>query len=315
MTLSPFDLMQKAVDIVDESPHPTNKIAATLAGEDVNGKDFYVSATNFWPGAIEKAFGPGTKIGNSSGTVHAETACIIKAQVTDASSLFITDPPCPNCVKNMAEAGIKHLYIDHKGFDKDFARRRGGDFENMSLRICERAGINVSRLFRKDKKIEEILHVPDNYSPPLEKPPLIEKLENKTEPEEFVEMARAKSEIYGDRIYAAALARSHFGQDYIISAETHPVIGYTSKTIGAPEDKYTFLLQPINRILMTASRYGLRIDKDCVFSSRVPTARELVNMVGAELTNITIADSKHARDKHAMKALEQLREAGVLNVQ
>src|SRR5690606_7708262 len=115
-----------------------NKIAATVFGHDLAGKPFSVSRTNFWPAAIANSIGTEDDIGDSSGTIHAETAAILAASHTAGAALCVTDPFCPNCAKNIAEAGIKTIYIDHKGFDKDFATRRGGDFQNMSMRICAR---------------------------------------------------------------------------------------------------------------------------------------------------------------------------------
>src|SRR5688572_3388790 len=140
MALSEYELMQQAVDIVQQSEHPTNKVSAAIAGLDVTGTPYAIAKTNYWPEDIKMRIGREARIGSASGTVHAETACLLAAPRTENASVFVTDVPCPNCVKNMAEAGIKALYIDHKGFAKDFALRRGGHFESMSLRICEKAG-------------------------------------------------------------------------------------------------------------------------------------------------------------------------------
>src|SRR5262245_21403475 len=128
---SPFAQMQKAVDIVNTSPHPANKIAATIFGRDKTGRGFSLSHTNFWPRAILDHFGMEARIGNASGTIHAETECILASPApTEGASLSITDPFCPNCAKNIAEAGIRTVYIDHKGFKKDFVARRAHAFEN-----------------------------------------------------------------------------------------------------------------------------------------------------------------------------------------
>ena len=144
----PFRNMQTAIDIAPRSPHPTNKIAAVLFGENESGMEFSVIRTNHWPNVIYENFGKDKKIGNSSGTIHAETACIVNSHhPTEGASICITDPFCPNCAKNIAEAGIKKIYIDQDGFDKDFFRRRGNEFtDSMSMQICERAGISVYAL-------------------------------------------------------------------------------------------------------------------------------------------------------------------------
>lgn len=312
-----YDLMQRAVDIVHDSPHPDNKIAATLAGVDQSGNPFSVSYTNYWPPAIHETIGMGTRIGNSSGTVHAETACIIHAPATKDAALFVTDPPCPNCVKNMAEAGIKALYIDHKGFNKDFARRRGHHFTAMSMRICEKAGISVYEIRRKEEKRVPIFETPESFTPQLEKPPQIEAIEKKDiDHLSFLDCVKSKKRKYKKEPFAVAVARDPKSKTaYLIAAERHPVIGYISETMEEKEEKYSLLLEPVNRLIMTAALRGLKIDPDYLFSSRTPTARELVNMVGAGLEKITISDIHESRDKYGLKALEQLRAASILSTQ
>ena len=180
MSQTIYNHMQAAVDIIAQSPHPTNKIAATLAGE-----NFTISRTNHWPSAIDATLGRETKIGNASGTLHAETACILTAlhdgHATQGADIFITGPPCPNCMKNMAESGIKALYIDHKGFDKDFAQRRGEDFENMSMRIAAKAGIDVYVIYRKEERFDVISQHRIGYKPSIENPARIETTNHPTQ--------------------------------------------------------------------------------------------------------------------------------------
>ena len=310
MTESPYNLMQAAVDIVGESEHPKNKIAATLAGTTRDGKPFHVSAVNGWPAAIKEKIGTDTKIGNSSGTVHAETACIIKAPMTDGSSLFVTDLLCPNCVKNIAESGVKNLYIDHKGFDKDWAARNGDHFAHMSMRICEHAGINVYKIHRKEERLEPILEIPADYVPHIEKPVKIQE-----RPKDWTaSLSLAKTES-NEEPFAFAFVQDDKGQSKSLYAEAHPSVGYTSQTLEEPEGKYSFFLEPVNRLIMEASHLGLKIDPDHLYASRVPTSRELVNMVGAGLTRIQIGHLSDCRDEWCLKALERLASTGVLNVE
>jgi dCMP deaminase len=303
--------MQDAVDIVANSPHPANKIAATVAGADGG---FALSLTNSWPEPIDKKIGRATRIGNSSGTIHAETACLIHAPgPVKNGALFVTDPPCPNCVKNMAEAGIKTLYIDHKGFDKDFAQRRGHHFTSMSMRICEKAGISVYEIWRKEKKLVPILEVPENYTPPLENASLTESAGTAMDHASFAKHVEMRAAHYQDKPFAVAAARDKAGAWFVISAETHPVIGYTSEMPEDLEGKYNVLLQPVNRVIMTAARRGLTIDPAYLYSSIVPTARELVNMTGAGLNKIAIGDINASRDAFGPAALKQLQNAGILD--
>ena len=315
-----YQHMQAAVDIVGTSPHPTNKVAATIAGE-----NFWFRQTNQWPHAIEEAFGHEQKIGNSSGTVHAETACLIIAMApTEGASMFITDPPCPNCMKNMAEAGIAKLYIDHKGFDKDWAKRRGDDFENMSMRVAEKAGIDVHVIYRKEERFEIISAHTPGYRPQEENPALIESIDLGMHIEDildddlvdcgdiFTNYIDAKKQEYGDEPFAVAFAHDEIGKFKAITVDRHPSIGYTYETVESKEDKYSFILQPVNRLMMVAARHGLNILHGNLYSSRVPTSREFVNMIRADLTHIHIGDETQSRDEWGPKALKQLQKAQII---
>lgn len=305
-----FEYMQMAVDEVSNSPHPGNKIAACLAYQSPAGDKKSVTATNKWPASIETAIGRQTRIGNSSGTIHAETACILLAENTKDADLFITDPPCPNCAKNIAEAGIKNLYIDHKGFEKDFAIRRGDDFQAMSMRIFEHAGMNVFKIHRKEEKIIPVLESPDGFAPVSEHPLQIISAEKA-----FPDHVRDLQSVYGDEPFAACLARNMESQDFILHARRHPAVGYTQHDDLTKEGKYSFIVQPVNRLLMGCKFYGLSLVTDHLFSSRVPTSRELVNMVGADIQTLTIGNMQDSRDEYCISALEQLKQASIIKTQ
>lgn len=315
MALNPYILMQKAVDIVQQSEHPTNKVAASLAGTDALGTEYSLARTNYWPGSIKVRIGTEQRIGNSSGTVHAETACLLQAPQTEGASLFVTDVPCPNCVKNMAEAGVKTMYIDHKGFTKDFAQRRGNHFDNMALRICEKAGISIYRIFRKEQRLEEILKIPVEFSPVIERPAIISKLDNPANKTDFARFIQQKTDYYRDRNFAMAVATNALGKAYLISAESHPCPGFTGQTMESGDEKYSTILQPLNRVMMMAARHGLKINDNYLYASRVPTSRELVDMVGAGLSKFIIGNEMTARDADALTAFQQLKKAGILNVE
>lgn len=308
----PYEMMQRAVDIVNSSPHPTNKIAATLHGTETNGHAFTVSETNYWPGSIESKIGRETKIGNSSGTIHAETACILHAPRTQDAELFITDPPCPNCAKNMAEAGIKTLYIDHKGFEKDFAQRRGNLFASMSMRILDAAGIPVFVVFRKERRLEAALEIKKGYIPPLENPSKLTALNCTLTKAVFAEQVQKATRLYKEAPFALALGEKDAGHTFVFSASSHPAVGYTNNDNLSIEGKYSFILQPINRILMGAKFHGLQIDRRFIYSSRIPTARESINMIGANLSTLYIGDESASRDEFGPLAMEQLEKADIL---
>lgn len=321
--------MQAAVDIVGTSPHPSNKIAATIAGP-----GFAISRTNHWPEIIAQKIGTGVDIGNSSGTIHAETACILDAaaqgHATKGASIFITDPPCPNCMKNMAEAGIAKLYIDHKGFDKDWARRRGESFETMSMRIAAKAGMDVYVIYRKEQKFEIISQHPPGYKPAIENPAIIVPLSSSPRTRgslaqndkipgqagddalwnELINDASAESE---NEPFVLALGQNKEGKDVSVLIYRHPTIGYTYETMESKDEKYSFILQPLGRILMVAAREGIKLNNDYIYSSRVPTSRELVNFIGAGLNSLKIGDNSACRDKHGIIAKNMLKNAEILN--
>ncbi len=307
--------MQRAVDEISKSPHPTNKIASTIFGLDQDKKNFSITATNYWPQIIIDKIGTDTKIGNSSGTIHAETAAIFKSPYTNNSSIAITDPFCPNCAKNIAESGIKTVYIDHKGFKKDFWERREHVFTNMSMRIVERAGISVYELWRKEKKLIPILEIPNDYIPNNENPVEIDKIDISSK-ENFIKIINIKSKLHASKKHAIILAKDRNNNIFALTALSNPTVGYIYTDIKTeeenPENKYSFILEPLNRLLMNSSKKGLQILNEFVYCSQIPTSREQVNMIGAGITKISIANPKKARDSYAFEAMALLKEKNIV---
>lgn len=315
MTHSPFEQMQRSVDIVQSSPHPVNKIAATLYGQDLDGLDFSISKTNYWPDSIQNTIGTDQKVGNSSGTIHAETACILEASYTRGAILCITDPFCPNCAKNISEAGIKKIYIDHKGFEKDFASRRGDHFANMSMQICAKAGISVYKLNRKAQEIETIFESDEDFEP-YEDSPVFIKPVHQVSDLMFKDWVSQAAHIHHGRKYAAAFAMDERGQFYAMHVRSHPAVGYSmdqdSEEIQNEESKYSFILQPLGRLLMNAARNGHKILDGYLYSSVVPTSRELVNLTGTDIQTIYIGNMDKARDAFAFSAKATLSDNAIL---
>lgn len=308
----PFTEMQNAVDVVGSSNHATNKIAATICGYDNNDQTFSISKTNYWPPVLLKKFGKNTKIGNSSATIHAETNCILSSPYSFGGTMFITDPFCPNCAKNMAEAGIANIFIDHKGLSKDWIARNEDAFRQMSLRICERAGINVYKIKRKERKISAILEKPAGYEPLHENPVEIEPAT-----QDFKTLIRQKCTRHKGHEFACALAKNTDGERILLTARRHAAIGYSrNKPISMEnkQGKYSFIVQPVTRLLMNASRHGVKLISGSIYCTRVPTAREQVNMVGTGLTQMIIDNTDKARDKHAFEALKQLTDADIMRL-
>ena len=311
--------MEQALKIAPKSPHPTNKIAAALFGKTRKGEDFAVYRTNHWPDEIYEKIGTDTKIGNSSGTIHAETAAILGAKNRiEYASICITDPFCPNCAKNMAEAGIKTIYIDEAGFDKDFFKRRGGHFDKMSMQICERAGIDVYALNMVDETSRTILKIDEGYVPIIDSPIQKEPIENANDAvfSDIIEKATYHNK---RRKFTIALVEDENGAKYSLLARAHVVVGYSLERsdealeLLTPIGKYSFIQEPVNRLMMHLSRRGYKLIADYLYCSQVPTAREQVNLVGAEIKRITIGDPQRCRDSAGLDAMEILRSKNILS--
>ena len=298
--------MQNAVDVVLTSPHPDNKVAATL----FNDADS-ISKTNDWPEIIAKRLGKDIRIGDSSGTLHAEVNCLIHSNfATTDASLAITDPCCPNCAKCIAEAGIKKVYIDHKGFEKDFAARRGDEFQDMSLRILAHAGVSLYEVIRKETKIRMIYEPPVDYSPSEENPIEIRPCRADLSKSTLLQTARlvkVKHERWG-----CALATDKHGKIYTLVASAHPAIGYTNNDLEKPDGKYDFILEPINRILMGAARHNLKLSLDHLWCSVLPSPREMVNLVGYGFKTIYIGNLLTSKKSASSDARTMLENANII---
>lgn len=281
--------MQLAVDIVLSSRHADNKIAATLFKDTAS-----LSKTNDWPAPILEKLGQDARIGDSSGTIHAELNCLFHTPFsTEGASLAITDPCCPNCAKCIAEAGIKSVYIDHKGFEKDFAVRRGDEFQDMSLRILAHAGVSLYEVIRKENKIR-LLYEPDiGYIPPEDNPIEIRPCRAPLSDATLLQTAKlvkVKHERWG-----CALATDAHGKLWTLVASAHPAIGYTQHDMNRTDGKYDFILEPMNRLLMGAARNGLKVSRDHIWCSVLPSPREMVNLVGYGVQKVHIGDLENAK--------------------
>jgi dCMP deaminase len=296
----PFHSMQLAVDIVLSSRHPENKVAATVF-KDGNS----LSKTNDWPPTILEKLGQDARIGDSSGTVHAEVNCLTHLTFpSESASLAITDPCCPNCAKCIAEAGITSVYIDHKGFEKDFAVRRGDEFQDMSLRILAHAGVSLYEVIRKENKIRLLYEPPKDYIPPEDNPIEIRPCRAQLCDDTLLQTAKlvkVKHERWG-----CALATDSHGKLWTLVASAHPAIGHTQDDFYKTDGKYDFILEPMNRILMGSARKGLKISQNHIWCSVLPSPREMVNLVGYGVRKIYIGDLNTAKKPVSLASKETL---------
>ncbi|MDD3020497.1 MAG: deoxycytidylate deaminase [Alphaproteobacteria bacterium] len=314
----PYLSIQSAVDVVLTSPHPENKVAACLFNQEKS-----LTRTNEWPAAIFDKIGT-TRIGDSSGTIHAEVNCLLHFEDrTDGTEIAITDPCCPNCAKSIAESGIKTVYIDHKGFLKDFAIRRGNEFQDMSLSIMAHAGISIYEINRKEKKIGIIYQPEQGYIPPEDNPIEIIKQIIPATPDSFqnlIDNVRIKHPSWG-----CAFATNQVGEIFSLVASSHAAVGFSQERFekeGQPSPqaidgkKYSFYLSPLNRLLFGAAKHGLKLMETYIWTSVTPTSRELVNLVGAGYKTLAIGDidqcdTTDPQDKPS-DAISTLKSAGIM---
>ncbi|MEM6811351.1 MAG: deoxycytidylate deaminase [Pseudomonadota bacterium] len=300
-----------------KSPHPKNKIAATIWHP--NNPDNFVTCTNSYPEVISDVIDTRKKIGNASATVHAETNLMANAAFpTEGAHIFITDPFCPNCAKNMAEAGIARIYLDREGFEKDFFKRRQDEFVEKSLKIIEHAGISVYTV-GESGKVKTIYEADPDYIP-LNDFPVEEVQIEQADQVSFEKAVHRAREQYGEDKHAVCLAKNELGQNFEISCLSHPVFGYsisneslvTQMISHSGGDKYSFWQEALNRMMMHLSKRGFTLIGEFVYCSEVPTSREQVNATGYGISQINIGDKTESRDEHGLKAMKTLSKKGVI---
>lgn len=303
-----IDAMQAAVDIVHTSEHDRNKISATIFSDDPYNGTLY-SAVNTRPAPLTETFPWDARFGNSSSFVHAETFCIAQTRHSADLSMCVTDPFCPNCAKNMAMAGIKNAYIDHKGFHKDFATRRMEYFKSMSQTIAENCGMGIHIIYRKLGVIETIL-APQNVEANVLNLPKAEPMDHDISLTALSEQCGA---LYGDTPYACAIAQDAKRQSYSLHCPKTPSPGMDPHAMPEEEDdKYSYWLDPVNTLLLTTARLGLTLSDHALFSSIVPHARAQINALGWGVQTIYLRDKSKAEDNSSVTAMMQLVEKNAL---
>lgn len=304
-------LMQMTTALMSDSPHAVNKIVATVKGRDAQGLPYIMSRTNFWPAALD-SIDHGVEIGNSSGWVHAETAAILESACTDGAQLFVTDPPCPNCMKNIVECGVTELYIDAAGLQKPYALQAGSDVLAMSYEIAARSGVTVAEVDLQNHSVRQ-LNAPLAPSPMLAATragPILLPGEEKHFEGHLLEVH--------DRLpgqdFVTACAINANGQLVYMTVTPHVLNGFEATPDAHIRDKYSYIVTSLTRLLLQARRMGVKLLLDSVTCQRIPTSRELVNFIGAGGRSLRILEPHIARDQHSRAAYDLLRKQKILNV-
>lgn len=315
MSIDHFKYMALARDAEQQSMHPAHKVGALICGTDRNTEHYEIAKSNFWPVLLEKHIGKDKKLGNASTTVHAEVAAICAAPATENATIYVTDLPCPNCAKVMAEARIKNIYTDALTHDTPLGQKMKPYFDEVSTPILKNAGISVYEINSETKTITQIITPTPNNLLRIHRPIRHIPLEHSDiNQAAFINMIEQQTI---DTSFAACYAKSALGQYNFLLAQPQRSVGLLQEQaddISNLQNKYEPTLQPINRLLLTCARYGLKIDGDYLYSSQTPTSREFVNMIGAGYTSLHIGDRNKCRDDWGLKALAQLEMHKIINL-
>ncbi len=303
--------MTRARAAEKQSPHPTHKVGAYLCSPLENQSSY-----NYWPDQLSNALSPGQKLGNASTTIHAEISALIQAQSsTNQTQIYVTDLPCPNCVKTLAEAGIVSVYIDSATHDTPLGIKMKPFFKDISLLMFERARIEVYEIDLSKNSITTLLEFP-----PREDELVFAGAQHQSIPQTSLSLFREQiKELDYDagQPFAACIANDAQGNSFLVSARAHNAMGLSTKDaekINRAQDKYEPVLQPFNRLLGQCAYYNLKIRDGYFFANQCPTAREFVNMIGYGLTSIIVGNPEQCRDEWGLLALKQIREYNVMEI-
>ncbi len=307
-----FERMKRALAAEEQSPHPTHKVGALICGLDQSGQSFERVHYNFWPEPLEQHIGANEKLGNASTTIHAEMATLFTVPYSINADIYITDLPCPNCAKTIAHAGIKNVYIDSHTHNTPLGIKIKPYFDTVSMMIFKKAGIGVFEINIEQQTVTCLQgHAREHVMPDTPSMNIVKADINNEAFQREIDTVDAKHPI------AACFATNQNGATVFLHARTELSEGLSEADAAAireEQDKYVPTLQPINRLLVTCASYGFTIANGYIFSSRTPTSREFVNLIGAGHNHLYIGDAAKCRDQWGLKALSKLQEKGILKV-
>jgi deoxycytidylate deaminase len=335
MEVEQFDIdyiiarMQDAVDIVNSSEHETSKVAACLF--DASGTTHHMIArTNHRPKALFNEFDTYDRIGKSSQFVHAEAACVLEYPYsTKDHYLCVTDPFCPNCAKTIIESGVSRVFIDHKGMDKDFVRRRAGAFNLISMKMAQAAGIDVYILYRKERRFEPLVLKNDAPKPKFggfsfhemgEAEATInaqsDVLELQTYLASFASEALKTKDADVPRVFAFVTDRNDDMKILEIEERLTPGVVEAEVLSTQPEDtdKYRFAVDAMNRLYCALKRLDLKLVKGIVCSSHIPSSRAFVNAMLTDVKILNLHSLRPSHDEQATEVCELFENKGFMSI-
>lgn len=326
MDMEHFDLemvinrMQDAVDIVLSSEHETSKVAACLFHPDGNPSRI-ISRTNHRPSVFKEHFKMSERIGKSSQFVHAEAACVLEYPKSAVDHyLCVTDPFCPNCAKTIVENGIQRVFIDHKGMEKDFVKRRAGAFNLISLRMAEEAGIEVYILYRKERRFEPLCF-PKTKPKQKDDGVLFEELDANVKAQAPQDILKQFIQTYDvpeiKEPMAMAILSDAEGRSYLVMTKERVGKGLHSQEVAgvSPEDtdKYRFEIDPVNKLYFVMKSRGLSLEGQTIFCNHYPSSRALVNGMLTDVKSFIMKDIIEGHDPLARESASLLQSKSIID--
>lgn len=292
------------------------RVGACLFDTDTSS-DNLIAHANVVPAALSARFDNTQRMGKSSIYLHSEVAAILASdRPTQGMAIAVTTPPCPNCAKMIAEAGITHVFQYREGLRGAFATERKHDVRDMSLEVFKRAGIQVSIVDLKNKKIR-----PQALKTQLPAPPSAGfQLLDIGADQALHTMMSATEALYDSQAYAIArvtIPDDSGPQDQVLLALESLPPGLTPQRYQQAqkaEGKYRFVIDPVNRLLMHAKRYGYDIERGHIVCSMHPASRALVNAVAAGVERITFLRDKPDHGEDGPSAAKLLNDKHIMQI-
>ena len=293
-----------------QSANESYKIAAKLHLVDKDGSVISYSRPNIKLDTLKPALDKDGTIGGASDTIHAETAVIMGAPVTDGGDLFVTDPLCPNCMKNTIESGIRNIFIDERGFEKKWYKNRQDYFDHISLPMAELAGLCVYAVNPETQSINKISNAPPKQKVSQSHPIRLSSVSGNARLHDFINDSR---KTFTELPFALAIGRDKSGRPILIEAcEDYPP-GLNQDMTDILDkmqhfnkgDKYRIKNDPVTRLMMAASRFGISFRGSHMYCSHLPSARCQVNAVGYGLDNIEVGETQDSLKNGNLRAALQ----------
>ena len=313
-----FQYIQDCRNLENQSSSSDYKIAAKLHGVGPDGTIISISSPNIKLRVLKRALDENGTIGGASDTIHAETAVIRSAPVTEGTDLFVSDPLCPNCMKNAIEAGVARIFIDQRGFDKKWYQNRQDYFDHISLKFAECAGVDVYNVDLENRDIKSLTSHKGKRKTAQDDSSHIIYIDRRADIVSFIEESK---KIYGDRAFALSTGRDSDGRQVLIrtaEAFTNGLSESDQDVIDKMkaynhDQKYRIKNDPVTRLLMASSKYGISLRGSDMYCSHLPSARCQINTVGYGMDTIRIGQIQENTSTDDLDAAYALHRHGILH--